>query len=104
MVKLISSHDNWPAQKLYRQSTKTDQHSFIEAVSIFSVAISKQLNAVACLCGVHEPFPLSLEETMPATYLLVNARFPMCTSLTPSQYRTIDIDGRIEYAVVRSDQ
>ena len=31
-------------------------------------------------------------------YLLVNMQFPMCTSLTPTHYSTIDIDGQIEYA------
>ena len=34
---LIIDHDNWPAQKLHRQSIKTDHTSFTEAVSIFNV-------------------------------------------------------------------
>ena len=44
---------------------KTDHLSFTKAVSIFfSVAISKQLNAVPYLHGIHESFPLPREKTV----------------------------------------
>ena len=51
----------------------------------FSVAISKQLNAVPYLRGVHKPCPLLREETVSAmrNILLVNSQFCSCTCLAP---------------------
>ena len=46
--------ENWPSQLYYG------------CEYVCSAAISKQLNAAPFLRGVHEPFPLSREETMPA--------------------------------------
>ena len=46
--------------------------------------MSKQLNAVPYLCGVHEPSRLPIEVTVAdQPCLLVDSQFPMCTSLTP---------------------
>ena len=46
--------------------------------------MSKQLNAVPYLCGVHEPSRLPLEATVSGQpCLLVDSQFPVCTSLTP---------------------
>ena len=42
--------------------------------------MSKQLNAVPYLRGVHEPSQLPLSGQ---PCLLVNSQFPVCTSLTP---------------------
>ena len=46
--------------------------------------MSKQLNAVPYLCGVHESSRLPLEATVVGQpCLLVDSQFPVCTSLTP---------------------
>ena len=46
--------------------------------------MSKQLNAVPYLFGVHEPFQLPLEATVAGQPCsLVDSQFPVCTSLTP---------------------
>ena len=51
--------------------------------SIF-LSMSKQLNAVPCLCGFHEPSRLPLEVTVAGQpCLLVVSQFPVCISLTP---------------------
>jgi len=42
------------------------------------------MQCLANMVRIHEPSPLPLEETVPSQpCLLVNARIPVCTSLTP---------------------
>ena len=58
-----------------------DHPIFTESVFL---TMSKQLNAVPYLCGVHEPSRLPLEATVACQpCLLIDSQFSVCTSLTP---------------------
>ena len=64
----------------------TEASQFSKAVSsytLFSAAISWQLNAVPYLCGVHKLCLLQREETMPAVHVVNSTISLVCTSLVP---------------------
>ena len=75
-----------------------DHPVFTEAIIL---AVSKHLNAVPYLCGGHEPSRLPLEETVPGQpCLLVDTRFPVCTSLTPIPTMVFGLGMRRTYKIV----